>query len=278
MPIASANGLELYHETIGDPDDPPLLLVSGLGAHCTGYDDELCSAIAALGLRVIRYDNRDVGLSTHLPPDSSYGIADLAADGLALLDALGIERVHLVGCSMGGMIAQQMAIDAPERVRTLVSVMSTTGEPGIGQPDPAILGDLIALSQPVDDRDAAVEKGMALAKLIGSPDFDEEYHRTRQTSFVDRCYDPAGVGRQLVAIVASPDRAAGLAALSVPTVVVHGTADRLVDPSGGRRTAELVPGAHLVEVDGMGHDLPRRVWPVLVEVIGDLVAASEEMI
>jgi pimeloyl-ACP methyl ester carboxylesterase len=278
MPIANVNGLELYHESIGSPDDPPLLLVSGLSAHCTGYDDELCRSIASLGLRVVRYDNRDVGLSTHLPPEQPYGISDLAADGVGLLDALDIERVHLVGCSMGGMIAQQMAIDAPERVRTLVSVMSTTGEPGIGQPDPAILGSLLELSQPADGREAAIEKGMALAKLIGSPDFDEDYHRTRQTSFVDRCYDPAGVGRQLMAIVGSPDRSAGLAALSVPTVVVHGTADRLVDPSGGRRTAELVPGAHLVEVDGMGHDLPRRVWPVLVELIGDLVATSEERI
>jgi pimeloyl-ACP methyl ester carboxylesterase len=278
MPIVPANGIELYHETFGDPSNPTVLLISGLGAQCTGYDDRFVDAIAAAGHHVVRFDNRDVGLSTHVEPGAEYGLADLAADAVALLDVLGLDRVHVVGTSMGGMIAQQVAIDAPERVLSLTSVMSTTGEAGVGQPDPAIFGELIALNQPADGRDDAIAKAMALARLIGSPDFDEDYHLTRQTSFYDRCYDPAGVGRQLVAIVGSPERSAGLAALDVPCVVVHGTADRLVDPSGGRRTAELVPGARFVEVEGMGHDLPQRHWPLLVELIGDQVAAASERI
>ena len=278
MPVISANGIELYHETFGDPSAPPVLLISGLGAQCTGYDDRLVQAIADAGHFVIRYDNRDVGLSTHVEPGTEYHLADLAADAVGLLDALGLERVHVVGTSMGGMIAQQLAIDAPERVCSLISVMSTTGEGPVGNPDPEILGSLMELSQPADDRAGAIAKGMALARLIGSPDFDEDYHRTRQTSFYDRAYDPAGVGRQLVAIVSSPDRAAGLAQLEVPCVVVHGTADRLVDPSGGRRTAELVPGARLIEVEGMGHDLPQRHWPLLVQLIGEQVAATSERI
>src|SRR5215218_7862878 len=180
MPIVSANGIELYYETFGDAADPPVLLISGLGAQCTGYDDRLVEAVASSGRFVIRYDNRDVGLSTHVEPGVEYGLADFVADALALLDVLGIDRVHVVGTSMGGMIAQQLAIDAPQRVLSLLSVMSTTGEASVGNPDPAILGSLVEQSQPADGRDAAIAKGMALARLIGSPDFDEQYHLARQ--------------------------------------------------------------------------------------------------
>jgi pimeloyl-ACP methyl ester carboxylesterase len=278
MPIVPANGIELYHETFGDPTHPAVLLISGLGAQCTGYDDRLVDAIAAADTFVVRFDNRDVGLSTHVEPGTGYELADFVADALALLDALGIDRAHVVGASMGGMIAQQLAIDAPERVLSLTSIMSTTGEAAVGNSDPEILGSLMELSSPAEGRDAAIAKGMELARLIGSPDFDEDYHRTRQTSFYDRYYDPAGVGRQLTAIVGAPDRAAGLAGLDLPCVVVHGSADPLIDPSGGRRTAELVPGARFVEVDGMGHDLPQRHWPLLVELIGEQVAAASERI
>jgi pimeloyl-ACP methyl ester carboxylesterase len=278
MPTVPAHGIELYYETIGDPAHPRVLLISGLGAQCTGYDDRLVDAIAAAGHHVIRYDNRDVGLSTHVEPGTDYALADFVADAIGLLDALGIDRVHVVGTSMGGMIAQQLAIDAPDRVASLISIMSTTGESAVGNPDPEILGSLLEMSSPAEGRDAAIAKGMGLARLIGSPDFDEEYHRTRQTSFYDRCYDPAGVGRQLTAIVSAPDRSAGLAALDLPCVVVHGNADPLIDPSGGRRTAELVPGARFVEVDGMGHDLPQRHWPLLVGLIGEQVAAASERI
>jgi pimeloyl-ACP methyl ester carboxylesterase len=278
MPVAPANGIELYHESFGDPAHPPVLLISGLGAQCTGYDDRLCEAIAARGLHAIRYDNRDVGLSTHLDDDAEYSIPDLAVDAVGLLDALGHERVHVVGTSMGGMIAQQLAIDAPHRVLSLLSVMSTTGDPSVGQPDPEMLTALLAQAAPAASREEAIEKGMALARLIGSAEFDEDYHRTRQTSFYDRCYDPGGVARQAMAVVRSPDRSVGLAGLDLPCIVVHGTADRLVAPSGGRSTAELVPGARLVEIEGMGHDLPRRHWPLLVELIGELVAATSERI
>jgi pimeloyl-ACP methyl ester carboxylesterase len=278
MPVVSANGIDLYIETFGDPTHPPVLLISGLGAQCTGYDDRLVAALVATDLHVVRYDNRDVGLSTHLEPGTQYGLSDLVDDALAVLDVLAIERAHVVGASMGGMIAQQLSIDAPERVLSLTSIMSTTGEAEVGNPDPEILGALIELQQPVEGRDAAIEKGMALARLIGSPDFDEDYHLTRQTSFYDRCYDPAGVGRQLMAIVGASERSAALAQLDVPCVVVHGLADPLIDPSGGRRTAELVPGARLVEVEGMGHDLPQRHWPLLVELIGDQVATASERI
>jgi pimeloyl-ACP methyl ester carboxylesterase len=278
MPIVPANGIELYYEAFGDASDPPVLLISGLGAQCTGYDDRLVDAIAGAGHRVVRYDNRDVGLSTHVEPGTEYGLADFVADAIALLDGLGIDRAHVVGTSMGGMIAQQLAIDAPERVASLISVMSTTGEAEVGNPKPEILGSLLELSQPADGREAAIAKGMGLARLIGSPDFDEEYHLTRQTSFYDRCYDPAGVTRQMMAIVGAPERSAGLAALDVPCIVVHGSADPLIDPSGGRRTAELVPGARYVEVDGMGHDLPQRHWPLLVGLIGEQVAAASERI
>jgi pimeloyl-ACP methyl ester carboxylesterase len=272
--IVGANGIEIWYDEVGDPDAPVLLLVSGLGAQAVGYGNELCAAFADRGLRVIRFDNRDVGLSTH-HDDWTYTLADMADDAFGLLDALGIERAHVWGASMGGMIAQTMAVSRPDRLLTLTSVMSTTGEPGVGAPDPEILGDLLALSMPAESLDAAIESGVALARLIGSPGalFDEAEHRRRQTEQVHRAYDPAASGRQLSAVLGSPARTEQLRTLAMPTLVMHGTLDRLVDISGGRHTAEVVPGARLIELDGMGHDLPVALWPQFVEATIDHIAA-----
>lgn len=291
MPTTSANGIELYFDTFGDPADPTLLMVSGLGAQCVAYDDELCQALAATGRHVVRYDNRDVGLSTHLegapadalgamaaavtgePVQAAYTLADMAADGVALLDALDIDEAHVMGSSMGGMIAQTMAIEHPDRVRSLTSVMSTTGEPEVGTPSPECMTGLMSVMQPAEDRASRVEAAIALARLIGTPSvFDEARARTRAERFVDRSYDPTGTSRQLIAILASGSRVDGLRALDVPTVVLHGDADPLVDISGGRRTAELVPGAEFRLMEHMGHDLPPQYWD---RIVGGVRAAAE---
>ena len=295
MPTTSANGIEIFFDEFGDPADPALLLVSGLGAHSVGYDDELCEQIVAESrVRLIRYDNRDVGLSTHLydvqadllgavasamagePVDAPYTLSDMAADGIGLLDALGVEQAHVVGSSMGGMIAQTITIEHPERVRSLTSIMSTTGEPDVGTPDVDCLTGILSIMSPVDGRDAQVEQGVALARLIGTPSvFDEARARARTERFVDRAYDPGGTGRQMTAILASGSRADRLPEVTVPTVVIHGDRDPLVDVSGGRRTAELVPGARLEVLDGMGHDLPPAYWaPVVAGVTAAVTAVS----
>ena len=275
MPVAAANGLDLFYEESGSRSDPTLLLICGLGAQCTRYDEDLVQGFVDLGLHVVRYDNRDAGLSTHLPVDAAYSLSDMAADGMALLDALGIDSAHLWGSSMGGMIAQVMAIEHPARVRTLTSVMSNTGEMGYGNPEPELLAELIESTKPAADFDEAVEAAVRLAKAIGSPDYwDEESQRARQRAFLERNHDPAGTGRQLAATFSSGSRSEGLVALDVPTLVIHGTADRLVTPSGGRRTAELVPGARLVEVEGMGHDLIEPFWQTYLDSTGELLAAG----
>jgi pimeloyl-ACP methyl ester carboxylesterase len=264
MPVVGVNGVDIFWESFGDPADPLLLLISGLGAHATGFDDRLCWELAELGLHVVRFDNRDVGLSTHLPVDAQYTVADMANDAAGLIEELEAGPAHVLGASMGGMIAQQLAIDHPELVQSLTLVMTTTGQPDVGQASPELLAQLIELASPATDRADAIARGVKLARLIGSPEFDEDYHRRRQESFHDRAYDPPGVGRQMTAVVSSAHRAEGLAALDIPTVVIHGSVDPLIDPSGGRRTAELIPGAVFVEIEGMGHDLPPRIWPELI--------------
>jgi len=272
MPVAGANGIELYYDTFGDRSDPTLAFVAGLGSQCVNFDEELCLGFVRAGFHVVRYDNRDVGLSTHLDADASYTLSDMAADGIGLLDTLEIERAHVFGASMGGMIAQTMAIEHPHRLSSLTSVYSNTGEPDYGFPGADMHAPLLELAAPAPDRDAAIEKGMALGRLTGSPAmFDEEWHLRRQTSFYDRCYDPAGVARQVVAVAMSGARDQGLRALAVPTLVIHGSADPLIPPSGGRRTAELVPDAEYIEVEGMGHDLPPVMWPRYVEWVSEFV-------
>jgi pimeloyl-ACP methyl ester carboxylesterase len=293
MPTTSANGIELYFDTFGKDTDPTLLLVPGLGAQCVGFDEPLCRQIAALGVRVVRYDNRDVGLSTHLdgvevdavaavvaamadqPVDAPYTLSDMAADGMALLDSLGVDSAHVVGTSMGGMIAQTIAIEHPERVRSLTSVFSTTGEKDVGSPDPEVLTSLMGIMTSSEDRASRVAQGIELARLIGTRSvFDEGRARTPTEMFVDRAYDPAGTGRQMVAILASGSRADGLPGITAPTVVLHGDADPLIDISGGVRTAELVPGSQFRALDGMGHDLPPQYWDQVVDGIGAAVGAA----
>ncbi|MFI5043960.1 MAG: alpha/beta fold hydrolase [Acidimicrobiales bacterium] len=286
------SGVELFHERFGDPERPTVLLVCGLGSQCTNFDVELCELIVERGFGVVRFDNRDCGLSTHFdavavdvlstlaaavsgePVSSPFTLSDMAADAVGLLDALGVESAHVVGTSMGGMIAQAIAIEHPERVRSLTSVMSTTGERGVGDPTPECMTAMAAnMAIPAEDFDSRVEAAVTLAELIGTPSvFDVERVRTRAKANVTRCYHPAGTQRQMVAILASGSRAAGLAGLDVPTVVMHGDLDPLVDISGGRRTAELVPGAEFRLMDAMGHDLPPTYWDRFVDGI---VAAAD---
>ena len=276
------DGIELAYERFGDPADPPLLLVMGLGTQMLGWHDEFCAGLAERGLFVVRFDNRDIGLSTHLhdapAPDlaaavtgdtssASYTLSDMARDTAGLLDALSLERAHVVGASMGGMIAQTLAIEHPQRVISLTSIMSTTGDPSVGGASEEALGVLLA--PPANDRAEAIERSVAAFRVIGSPayELDEEGLRERAGVSFDRAHDPAGVGRQLLAIIASGDRTARLREVRVPALVIHGSADPLVRPDGGRATAAAIPGAELVEFDGMGHDLPRALWPAITDRI-----------
>lgn len=274
MPSTIANGITLEYETEGDTGDPPVLLIMGLGAQLTSWDPAFCRALAGRGFFVIRYDNRDVGRSTWFDdtgaPDVAglldgtwsppYSMADLAADAAGLLDALGIASAHVVGVSMGGMIAQTFAIAYPDRTRTLVSIMSTTGDPSVGQPHPEALAALLA--PPPTTREGAVEQAVTTWKVIGSPGFpfDEPAVRDKAGSDFDRGFHPAGTARQLGAILTQPDRTADLAGLDLPALVIHGADDPLVDPSGGRATAAAIPGARLDLVPGMGHDLPPALF------------------
>src|SRR5829696_7174421 len=278
MPKAQANGIELEYDTTGDPGAPPLLLVMGLGAQMIAWDDEFCERLADHGFWVIRFDNRDVGLSTKVeadgfnvpaaigaalsggPVDAPYLLRDMADDAFGLLDHLGIERAHVVGASMGGMIAQTMAIARPERVATLTSIMSTTGNRDVGNATPEALAVLMA--RPPSNREEYVTNAIATSRLLHGPvlPFDEARAAARAGASYDRCFHPAGVGRQLVAILASGDRTSSLSEVRVPTLVIHGDADPLVHHSGGTATAEAVPGAQLLMVEGMGHDLPVETW------------------
>ena len=210
------------------------------------------------------------------PVDAPYTLSDMAADGIGLLDALDVEQAHVVGSSMGGMIAQTITIEHPERVRSLTSIMSTTGEPDVGTPDADCLTGIMSIMSPVEGRDARVAQGIELARLIGTRSvFDEARVRARTERFVDRAYDPGGTGRQMMAILASGSRADRLPDVTVPTVVIHGDQDPLVNVSGGRRTAELIPGARLEVLDGMGHDLPPAYWaPVVAGVTAAVTAVS----
>jgi pimeloyl-ACP methyl ester carboxylesterase len=281
----SAGAVELAYETFGDPGDPPVLLIMGLATQMLGWPEPFCRAIAERKRFVVRFDNRDIGLSTHLhdaPPadaqaafggdasSASYLLSDMAADTAALLDGIGIDAAHVVGASMGGMIAQTLAIEHPERVLTLTSIMSTTGDRTVGYPTQEALGVLLA--PPAGNREEAIERTVASYRVIGSPGYelDEAALRERAGLSFDRAYDPAGVGRQLVAILASGDRTPRLGQIGVPTLVIHGAGDTLVDVSGGRATAAAIPGAELVVHEGMGHDLPRALWPELVDAIVDV--------
>jgi pimeloyl-ACP methyl ester carboxylesterase len=257
-------------------------MIMGLGVQMLGWDAELCELLAGRGLHVVRFDNRDVGRSTKItggPPanvlaavagdfsSASYTLDDMAEDCAGLLDHLEVERAHLAGASQGGMIAQTLAIRRPERVLSLTSIMSTTGDPSVGQPHPEALPAL--LTPAPRDREGFVEYVVRAWRVIGSPGFDrdEDALRPLASASYDRGIHPEGTARQLLAILASGDRTDALRRLRVPTTVIHGTEDPLIDVSGGEATAEAIPGAELVLIEGMGHDLPRALWPRFVELI-----------
>jgi pimeloyl-ACP methyl ester carboxylesterase len=274
--------IEICFETFGDPADPALLLVMGLGTQMLGWHEDFCNDLAGRGFHVIRYDNRDIGRSTILTDApvptlgqilrrdrraASYTLAEMAADGVGLLDHLGIERAHLVGVSMGGMIAQTIAARRPERVLSLTSIMSSTGSRWRGQP---ALKTYRQFLRPVStDRATYIAQTAALFDIIGSPGFEREDDALRELlgAMYDRGHDPGSVTRQLAAILASGNRTAELRRITAPTLVIHGTADKLVAPSGGRATARAIPGARLLMIEGMGHDLARGAWPQLIGAI-----------
>ncbi|HEY2055964.1 MAG TPA: alpha/beta hydrolase [Solirubrobacterales bacterium] len=294
--ITTPAGIDLAYETIGSPADPPLLLVPGYGAQLIAWPRGFSEMLAAGGRFVIEYDNRDSGLSSKLDgvevdmgalivaaeaEDAArvaalapYTLSDLGDDAAALLDALGIDRAHVLGASMGGMIAQQLAIERPERLLSLTSMMSTTGEPEVGAPTQEALEALLTPSP--TERAPYIEESSAKMMIWASRRYaDRARAEALAAANYDRCFYPEGVGRQLAAILATGSRADGLRALAVPTLVIHGLDDTLIAPDGGERTAELVPGARLMLVEDMGHDRPEPLWPLLTEAILEHTEARE---
>jgi len=276
-------GIELCYQTFGDPDGDPLLLVMGLGGPMTWWDPELCQALARAGFYVVRYDNRDTGRSTVLEGRvarstlvrafagtrvrTPYRISDLADDACGLLDHLGLDSAHVVGVSMGGMIVQTMAINHPRRVRSLTSIMSTTGKRTVGWQHPSLLPGLLAGRRP--GREAYIRASTEFWYLIGSPSYPQprELVERRAGETFDRGVSASGVLRQMLAVLTQPNRSVRLHSVRVPALVVHGLADKMVHPSGGRATAAAVPGAELLLIDGMGHDLPPELFETLVNAI-----------
>ena len=271
MAVARNGDVEIYYETFGAAGDPALVLVNGLGSQCINMAVEWCERYVAEGYRVIRLDNRDVGLSTKLE-GVGYSLSDMADDVVAVLDAEGIRRAHVLGVSMGGMIVQRLAIDHPDRLLSMTSVMSRTGEPGYGESAPEALAVLVA--PPAKSREEHVESHVAALGVYGSkPEWiDPDEARARAGAAYDRCFCPPGIGRQMRAVGRDGSRDEELRSVSVPTLVLHGSRDRLIDPSGGRHTAEVIPGARFVEIEGMGHDYPRAVWDQWVRTWADFAA------
>jgi pimeloyl-ACP methyl ester carboxylesterase len=291
-PVRTADGvnIELAYETTGDPGGVPLLMVHGLGMQLVGWHPDLISQLAARGYLVATFDNRDAGRSTHFSqagvPDimrllsrdasqAAYTLADLADDAIGLLDVLGWDTAHVLGVSMGGMVVQTMAIRRPERLRSLTTIMATTGAEGVGWATDEALATLLAPAALT--REDYIANAVRSFGVIGSTGFphDLEHIRTRAGQSWDRGHDAEGTIRQVAAILASGDRTADLKQLRMPTLVVHGDADPLVDVSGGRATAAAIPGAELLEVEGMGHDLPREVWPRFLDRLDDVVTRGE---
>ncbi len=286
--VCRVGDIEICYETFGDPADPAVLLIMGLGMQMVAWLDDFCAALAERGFHVIRFDNRDVGRSSTIPakPPSiwqilrrdrnvPYTLADMADDAAGLLDGLGIRAAHVFGVSMGGMIAQTLAIRHPDRVLSLVSMMSNTGSRWTGQPGLAMYA---ALLRPAPrDRDGYVEHAALLFGKIGSgEERDLEDVRDIARRSYDRGTNPAGFLRQLGAIVADRNRRTQLRRLDVPATVVHGTKDRLVRPSGGKATARAIRGARHVRIDGMGHDMPRRTWPRIIDIVAETAARAGE--
>jgi pimeloyl-ACP methyl ester carboxylesterase len=289
--MAPANGVELCYQEMGDPDGEPLVLIMGLATQMIAWPEEFCEMLAERGFRVARFDNRDIGRSTRIRSagvpgkidlvfgrrgTAPYLLRDMAADTFGLMDHLGIDSAHLVGASMGGMIAQSAAIEQPRRVRSLTSIMSTTGSRRVGHPSYRTLG--LLLGKPPREREAAIERVIKTFRTIGSPGYPFEEERIREIAgrSFDRGHSEAGIARQLHAISASGDRTPALRKLDLPALVIHGKNDLLVNPSGGRATAKAIPGARLKLVDGMGHDLPRPLWPEFVEDIAANAARGRD--
>jgi pimeloyl-ACP methyl ester carboxylesterase len=290
--LAQVADLKLCYETFGVPEAPPMLLVMGLGAQMLLWDEEFCRRLADHGFWVIRYDNRDIGRSTilrHLPVPTiaqllrrdpraaAYSLDDMAGDAVGLLDHLDIDAAHVIGVSMGGMIAQLLAIHAPDRVLSLASIMSSTGNRRVGRTHPRLYPRLFR--RPRFDRESYIADFLATYRAIGSRRYPPDPDRKR--ALAARCYDrgyhPAGAARQLAAIIAAPDRTAALARVRVPTTVIHGDADPLVGVSGGRATARVIPDARLVVIRGMGHDLPPVLWPQIIDAIVENAARAGEL-
>jgi pimeloyl-ACP methyl ester carboxylesterase len=279
MPTARNGSCELHYESFGNESDPTLLMINGLGSQSTNFADEWIQKFVARGLRVIRFDNRDVGRSTWFddaPLDehgAAYRLADMANDAVAVLGAAGVERAHVMGFSMGGMIVQQLAIDHPDRLLSATSIMSTTGEDGVGTASKEAFALLTA--KPATDRESYVQAQIAGLRVWGSPEFaDERRWRAVAEAAFDRAFHPAGTARQFMAIRASGPRADLLREVRVPFLVIHGDKDALIHPSGGRRTAELVEGARFELIEGMGHDYPPQLWDRLTELVVDHVRAA----
>jgi pimeloyl-ACP methyl ester carboxylesterase len=282
---ADLGTLTIEYETHGDPEDPTLLLVHGLGAQLIAWDDEFVQRFVERGYHVVRFDNRDIGLSTKIdmpddmdvltailealggsPVDAPYLLSDMADDALGLLEVLEIERAHILGVSMGGMIVQQMAINAPHRIASMTSIMSTTGDPDVGQAEPDVLGLLMA--PPPPGRDAIIDAAVAVSEAIASPGlFDEERARRLAAAAYDRSFYPEGTPQQGLAILASGSRTEALRSIDVPALVIHGDSDPLVHYSGGERTAEAIPNAEFILIEGMAHDIPELMWNRVITAV-----------
>ena len=274
MSTATNGDVSIYYEAFGDPTRPTLLLINGLGSQCINYATEWCEMFAAEGYQVVRFDNRDVGLSSKLDDNPDYSAADMASDAVAVLDAIGVDRAHVMGCSMGGMIVQRLAIDHADRLLSMTSVMSRTGEPGVGDSSPEALA--ILMGKPAKSRAEYIERQVAALHVYGSkPEWlDDEFIAARAAAAYDRCFCPAGIARQMMAIGRDGSRSEALRAVDVPALVLHGSRDTLIDPSGGRQTADVIPGARYVEIEGMGHDYPVAVWREWVDIWADFAKSA----
>jgi pimeloyl-ACP methyl ester carboxylesterase len=284
--IVRANGIEICYEIFGEPDAEPMMMIMGLGAQMIHWEDDFCRQLAARGFRVIRFDNRDIGKSSKMtggkrltalellklrflkiPVAAPYDLSDMAKDGIGLMDALGVKSAHLVGASMGGMIVQEIAISFPQRVRSLTSIMSTTGNPKV--PPPTREATALLFAPPPATPEEYYARFAQTWKIlrVGSFPEDEALDRARAERTFERGLNPAGVGRQLRAVLASGSRKKRLASVKAPTLVIHGTVDPLVRPEGGRDTAASIPGAKLLMIEGMGHALPIPMWPQVIDAI-----------
>ena len=292
MTKVRANGIDIEVETSGDPRDPTILLIMGISFQLVHWPDGFVEQLAGRGFHVVRFDNRDVGLSTWFDdhprpnpallwlksalgvrPKAAYRLCDMADDAAGVLDSLGIDSAHIVGVSMGGMIAQRLAVEYPERVRSLCSIMSSTRPPSASV---GLTMKLLKLGSDPETREQCINNSMETFRLISGSgfEFDEEYMGRLAVTAVDRAWHPGGTDRQYAALAADGDRRAALAGLDVPTTVVHGTEDRLVPPKYGQRTADAVPGAEMVWIEGMGHEWPEGAWPQILGAITDLVERS----